>query len=112
LINPAVNQNESGGLPKKGVVCAWESSKHPSSQKLYYWSQKPAPYSAWFYSRGNVASLADVPDFCRLLNHPEKVYVVLNLREAFGFPVCADTKLKIIQTFSVGKKSNYVLYST
>lgn len=97
---------------QKEVVCAWESSKHPSSQKLYYWSQKPAPYSAWFYSRGNVASLADVPDFCRLLNHPEKVYVVLNLREAFGFPVCADTKLKIIQTFSVGKKSNYVLYST
>ncbi|MDF1683893.1 MAG: glycosyltransferase family 39 protein [Legionellaceae bacterium] len=97
---------------QKEVVRAWESRKNPSSQKLYYWSQKPAPYSAWFYSRGNVASIADALDFCGLLNQPEKIYVVVNIREAFRFPACADAKLKAMQTFSVGKKSNYILYST
>jgi 4-amino-4-deoxy-L-arabinose transferase-like glycosyltransferase len=97
---------------QKDVVRAWEAKKEPSSQHLYYWSQKAAPYSAWFYSRGNVSSLASEPEFCQLLNHSEKSYIVINLREAFHSPACSDAKLKAIQTFSVGKKSNYILYST
>ncbi|NCT56572.1 MAG: glycosyltransferase family 39 protein [Legionella sp.] len=97
---------------QKDVVRAWEASKTPSSQHLYYWSPKAAPYSAWFYARGRVSSLSDASHLCRLIERPDDVYVVVNLREAFGLPACVDKKLKLIQTFSIGKKSNYLLYST
>lgn len=97
---------------QKDVVRVWMDKKVPSSEMLYYWSQKAAPYSAWYYSRGRVSALADAPSLCRLLNQSKEVYVVINVREAFGFPACADEKLNLIQTFSIGKKSNYILYST
>jgi len=97
---------------QKNIVRVWEDKKEPSSQHLYYWSQKAAPYSAWFYSRGKVSSLADASNFCELLKSSEKTYVVMNTREAFDFPACADAQLQAMQTFSVGKKSNYILYST
>jgi len=97
---------------QKDIVRAWNIKKDPSSQHLYYWSQKKVPYSAWFYARGHVASGADAVGFCGLLSQPEKNYVVVNVRESLPFPACADAKLQVIQTFSVGKKSNYILYST
>lgn len=94
----------------KPIIAAWLNQKPTTGSYLVYWGYK-TDFSAEFYSGGQVKSVKNPSELCKLFSNHLENYLVINSKETQQIPGEVLAKLTPINTFRVHRDTLILFHS-